>query len=69
MILELKNVSLIIPNNPININNVDIDKIIMSNKVYFGKKSLKYFIGYKADGEEVKLLHITVPKMSEYIKS
>lgn len=46
MILELKNVSLIIPNNPIDINN-----------------------GYKADGEEVKLLHITVPKMSEYIKS
>ena len=26
---------------------MDIDKISLSNKVSFGKKGLKYFIGYK----------------------
>ena len=29
------------------INNIDINKIIVSNKVSFGNKGLKYFIGYK----------------------
>ena len=29
--------------------NIDINKIVVSNKVYFGKKkkAFKYFIGYK----------------------
>ena len=31
--------------NPILIDDVDISKIILSNKVSFGKKSFKYFIG------------------------
>ena len=31
----------------ISIKNADIDKIIVSNKVPFGKKGFKYFIGYK----------------------
>ena len=30
---------------PISIKNVGIDKVIVSNKVTFGKKGLKYFIG------------------------
>ena len=29
------------------IKSIDIDKIAVSNKVSFGKKRLKYFIGYK----------------------
>ena len=32
---------------PISINNVDINKIVVSNKVFFDKKGFKYFIGYK----------------------
>ena len=32
---------------PISIKNVDINKIVVSNKVSFGKKSSKYFIGCK----------------------
>ena len=32
---------------PISIKNVDSDKIVVSNKVPFGKKGFKYFIGYK----------------------
>ena len=31
--------------------NIDIDKIVVSNKVSFGKKGFKYFIGYK-DGKK-----------------
>ena len=30
------------------IENVDFNKIVVSNKVYFGKKGFKYFISYKA---------------------
>ena len=33
--------------SPVSIENIDVNKIIVSNKVYFGKKDLKYFIGYK----------------------
>ena len=32
---------------PISIKNIDINKITVSNKVSFGKKRFKYFIGYK----------------------
>ena len=31
---------------PISIENVDIDKKVVSDKVPFGKKGFKYFIGY-----------------------
>ena len=27
--------------------NIDINKIVVSNKVSFGKKGFKYFIGYE----------------------
>ena len=33
------------------VKNIDIDKIVVSNKVSFGKKGFKYFIGYK-DGKK-----------------
>ena len=33
--------------SPISIDNINIDKIVVSNKVSFGKKDFKYFIGYK----------------------
>ena len=32
---------------PISIKNVDINKRVVFNKVSFGKKGFKYFIGYK----------------------
>ena len=31
---------------PIFIEDVDIEKVSVSNKIYFGKKSYKYFISY-----------------------
>ena len=50
---------------PISINNIDINKIVVSNKVSFGKKGLKYFIGYK-DAKKTIPLCTFLPKMSAY---
>ena len=46
--------------NPISINSIDISKIIVSDKVSFGKMRFEYFIGNK-DGIKVKLLCILLP--------
>ena len=32
---------------PISIKHIDINKTVVSNKVSFGKKGFKYFIGHK----------------------
>ena len=37
------------------INDIDINKIIVSNKFPFGKQDFKYFIGYK-DNQEIRPL-------------
>ena len=47
--------------------NIDINKIVASNQVLFGKKGFKYFIGYK-DASKMKPLFIFLPKMSAYRK-
>ena len=44
------------------INNIDNNKIVVSNKVSFTKKSFKFFIGYK-DGKKIRPLSIWFPKM------
>ena len=38
--------------NIILIDDVDIDKTLISNKIYFGKKDFKCFLGYK-DNEKL----------------
>ena len=45
------------------IDSIDINKIVTSNKVSFGKKDLIYLIGYK-DAKEIRPLCIFLPKMS-----
>ena len=49
--------------SPILIGNVNVNKVIVSNKVAFGKK---YFIRYKNDYEKVMPLRIMLPKRSAY---
>ena len=44
--------------------DVDIEKVLISNKISFGKKTIKYFIGYLYNGNEVKPLNIMLPKTS-----
>ena len=46
-------------------NNIDIDKIVVSDKVSLGKKVAKHFIGYK-DGKKVRPLCILLPNIGAY---
>ena len=49
------------------IYNRDVNKIVVSNKISFGKKDFNYFIGYK-DAKIIRPLCIFFPKMSAYRK-
>ena len=42
--------------------------ILLSEKISFGEKNYKYFIGYLYDDHKVKPLHIMLPKTSAYEK-
>ena len=57
----------------IKVNNLGVDKVIISKRVSFCKKGFKYFIGCKdfigyKDDKKVKPLCIMFPKMSGYVK-
>ena len=47
------------------IDNINVNKIVVSNKISFGKNDFKYFIGYK-DAKKIRLLCIFLLKMSAY---
>ena len=47
--------------SPILINDIDIDKIVVSDKLPFGKQDFKYFIGYK-DAKKIDLYAYSVQK-------
>ena len=49
--------------------DVDIVKVLVSNKISFGGKNYKYFIGYFYKGNKVKPLNIMLPKTRAYVKS
>ena len=49
----------------ISIKSIDINKIVVSNKVSFGKKGFKYLIGYK-DAKKIRPLCIFLPELSAY---
>ena len=65
--IKIQNPKFHLHKEPISIKNIDINKIVVSNKVSFGKKAFKYFIGYK-DAKKNKPLCIFLPKMSTYRK-
>ena len=46
---------------PILTNDIDINEIVVSNKVPFGKEDFKYFTGYK-DVEKIRPLYILCPE-------
>ena len=48
--------------------DVDIDKMLISNKISFGEKRFQYFIGYKDSGKG-KVSFIILPKMHGYVNS
>ena len=69
LILKLKNINFTANKTPIFLKDVDIEKVLVSNKTCFGEKNYKYFIGYLFNDNKLKPLHIILPKTSAYIKS
>ena len=51
------------------LKDVDIEKVLISNKISSGDKNYKYFIGYLYNDDKVKPLHIMFPWSSAYLKS
>ena len=49
--------------------DVNIEKVLVSYKIYFDDKNCKYFIGYLYNDDKVNSLHIALPKTSAYLKS
>ena len=52
---------------PIDLNLINADQIVVTDKFKYSDDGFKYFIGYK-EGETVKPLCIILPQMSGYIK-
>ena len=54
---------------PVLLRDVDIGKVLASNKISLGEKNYKYFIDFLYNDHKVKPLHIMLPKTSIYVKS
>ena len=54
---------------PILLKNVDMKEVLVSNKISFGEKNYKYFIGYFYNDDKVKPLPIMLPEASAYVKN
>ena len=71
-VIKLDDIEIQKPSNspteePISIANIDINEVIVSNKVSFGKKGFKFFIVNK-DAKKIRPLCILLSKMSAYRK-
>ena len=51
---------------PIFSKDIDIEKVLVSNKISFVEKNCKYFIGYLYNDHKVEPLHMMFPKTSVY---
>ena len=65
--LKLKKKKIYHHKNPTFGGDVDTEKVLVSNKISFGDKHYKYFIGYMYNGNKVKPLNIMLPKRSAYV--
>ena len=54
---------------PVHVSDVDIEKVLVSNKISLGEKKYKYFIGYLDNDDKVQPLNIMLPKTTAYVKS
>ena len=50
------------------LGDVDIEKVLVSNKISFGEKNYKYFISCLYNGNKIKPLNIMLLKTSAYVK-
>ena len=53
---------------PIDLDLINVDQIVVSDKFKHSDDGFKYFIGYK-EGNIIKPLCIILPQMSGYIKT
>ena len=53
---------------PIFLKAVDIEGVLVSNKISFGEKNYKCFIGCLYNDHKVKPLYVMLPKASVYVK-
>ena len=67
-ILKLKNINFTAIKVPFLLEEVDIDNVLVSNKISFGEKNYKYFIGCLSDDYKIKPLHMMQSKTSAWIK-
>ena len=51
------------------LRDVDIEKVLVSKKIYSDEKNYKYFIGCLHIDHKAKPLHIMLPRTSAYVKS
>ena len=49
--------------------DADIEEVLVSDKISFGQKNYKHFIGYLYNCNKVKRLNIMLPKTRPYVKS
>ena len=49
--------------------DVDIEKVLVSNKIWSGEKNYEYFIGYLHDDYKVEPLYIMLPQTRPYVKT
>ena len=72
-ILTFGNIEIVKKNHhhktPIFLADVDTEKLLASNKISFGEKNFKYFLGYLHNGNKVKPLNVMVLKVSAYVKN
>ena len=54
------------PKQPVDLDLVNVDQIVISNKFKYSDDDFKNFIGYKK-GEIVKPLYIILPQINGYI--
>ena len=68
MIKRSINVSFVKTKKLFSLNEIDVNKILVSKKESYGtKNSLKYFIGYN-DGDAIRPLCVLLPQMIGYVK-
>ena len=54
---------------PFNLNDIDVNRIVISKEVVYGtKNSLKYFIGYFDEDYVIRPLLLKLPQMIGYLK-
>ena len=65
--IEIEKNKFYLHTTPIFLGDLVIEKVLISNKISFGEKNYKYFIGYLHNGNKVKPWYIMLQKTSAYV--